>query len=89
MMEFKPLSSGDNRPRLWDFQLDAVKGDGRNTNAATIYATANIVYDPSGMFGDEEFCSITLTRAELVEIVRVLDEDIEKMREYCPNSTFI
>lgn len=86
---YPPLDCGGNRPVTWCFQLDGVEGQELPTNSATIYLRPNLELDESGEHGFEKFATVTLTRAEIAEMLRVLEEDIADMRKYCPNQKFI
>lgn len=87
--EFPPLSFGGNRPVAWYYQLDSVKGQDDVTNSVTIYSRVFMELDESGANGLEKFATVTLTRAEIAEILRTLDEDITDMRTNCPDRTFV
>jgi len=86
---FPPLDFGGNRPVTWHYQLDAVKGQELPTNSVTIFSRVRLEYDESRESGFERFATVTLTRAEIAEILRVLENDIADMRHYCPDRTFI
>lgn len=87
--DFPPLSSGENRPVGWCYQLDTVDGHNLPTNSVTIYSKPKLDHDESGLNGYFKFGVVTLTRAEIKEILRVLEEDIAEMRHYCPGHEFI
>jgi len=86
--DFPPLSSGENRPVGWCYQLDTVDGAKVPTNSVTIYSNPKLDHDESGCNGYFKFGVVTLTRAEVKEILKVLEEDIEEMRHYCPGHEF-
>lgn len=86
--DFPPLIGGDNRPVTWFYQLDTIRGRTVPTNSVTIYSRPVLAMDESGENGYEKFAVVTLTRAEIAKILRVLDEDIAEMRRYCPDREF-
>lgn len=86
---FPPLSNNGNRPVVWEFALDQVIGESATTNAVTIYLEPNKDYDESGRHPGKEFSSVTITRAELREMLNCLDEDIKQMQTHCPNEEFV
>jgi hypothetical protein len=86
---FHPLFTGNNRPVAWYYQLDQVKGEKYSTNSVTIFSRPTSEIDESGENGNEKFTTVTLTRAEIKDILSLLEEDIEKMRKYCPDEKFI
>lgn len=87
--QFPPLSFGCNRPVTWQYQLDSIKGQNDVTNSVTIYSRVYLELDESGQNGLEKFATVTLTRAEIAEILRTLEEDITDMRTHCPDSNFV
>lgn len=86
--EFAPLECGGNRPVTWFYQLDTIKGQ-KSTNSVTILSKPILVVDESGENGNEKFATVTLTRAEVAEILMLLEDDIQKMKKYCPDEEFI
>lgn len=85
---FPPLACGENRPVTWQYQLDRLEGANVSTNSVTILSRPVLDYDWSGEHCGE-FAVVTLTRAEIAEILRVLEDDIAKMRHYCPSEEFV
>lgn len=87
--DFPPLSTGENRPVGWSYQLDTVAGQDVPTNSVTIYSRPALSCGESGENGFFKFGVVTLTRAEIAEILKVLDEDIADMRRHCPDHEFV
>ena len=89
MQKFPPLECGGTaRPVTYSYQLDSVEGESIVTNSISIYSKPCLTIDESGEHGHEEFNVVTLTRAEVANFLRVLEEDIENMRYHCPDSKF-
>jgi hypothetical protein len=88
-VRFPPLVTDGNRPVTWQYQLDDVEGSGDVTNSVCIFSRPSLEIDESGENGLEKFAVVYLTRAEIAEILKVLDEDIEAMRLHCPDSEFV
>lgn len=86
---FPPLMCRGNRPVTWQYQLDTIEGQENPTNSVTIFSRVMMELDESGENGLERFATVTLTRAEIAEILRVLEADITDMRHYCPDRVFI
>ena len=86
---YKPLSTGEGRPMTWCYQLDSFEGPHLMTNSITIFSRPVLDIDESGEHGYELFSSVTLTRAEIAELLDVLEEDIGEMRSACPGETYI
>ena len=87
--EFPPFagSSPPVRPLTWSYELVTVGND--TTNAVKIYFPVNKGnYEVPGYHG-EMLSSVSLTRAEIKEILLVLEDDIAKMRKHCPDSEFV
>lgn len=89
MSDFPPLVTEQNRPVTWQYQLDGVKGEEHATNSVTIFSRPVMALDESGEHGYEKFSVVTLTRAEIAEILQKLEEDIQTMRKHCPDEVFI
>jgi hypothetical protein len=87
-ISFPALCSKDNRPVSWNYGLDTLEDVRITTNVVTILSRPVLDVDESGENGFEKFAVVTLTRAEISEILRVLDEDIAEMRKYCPDHVF-
>ncbi|SEG16375.1 hypothetical protein [Marinobacterium lutimaris] len=88
MSNFPALINGDNRPLLWSYALNQVEGEKLPTNSVTILMEPNTDYDESGEYPGRPLSSVTLTRAELREMLKALDEDIERLRRNCPDIEF-
>jgi hypothetical protein len=89
VMPFPPLTCGGNRPVTWQYQLDGIKGTDEITNSVTIFSRVALEIDESGEHGFEKFAVVYLTRAEIAEILKALDEDIAAMRHHCPDCGFV
>ena len=75
------------RPLEWVFELVTIGG--KKTNAVEIYFPANKGdYEVPGYHG-EILSRVSLTRAEIKEMLNVLEDDISKMRQYCPDTEFV
>lgn len=85
---FPPLHTGENRPVTWQYQLDGVVGSEKETSSVTIFSKQALDLDHSGENGYEKFAVTTLTRAEIAEILKVLDEDIASFKKHCPEGEF-
>ncbi|WP_010322986.1 hypothetical protein [Marinobacterium stanieri] len=86
---FPPLMTGVNRPVLWHYQLDSIDTETLNvTNAVVIYSDIDTEIDPSGQYGNRQFTTVAITRAELREMLKCLDDDIERLKEHCPETQF-
>ena len=86
---FPPLMCCGNRPVTWHYGLDSIEGQENPTNSVTIFSRPMMEFDESGESGLERFATVTLTRAEIAEILRVLEADIADVRHYCPDQVFI
>jgi len=78
---FPPLETGNNRPVTWHYFLDGVVGVEGITNAVQIFSHPVLQIDESGEHGGEMFAVVTLTRAEIKEILECLEEDIKAVAE--------
>lgn len=87
-MEFPELETCENRPVTWQYQLDQIKGREKITNSVTIFSRPVLNIDESGEHGFEEFAVVTLTKAEIAEILKTLEEDIAEMKKHCPDSEY-
>lgn len=89
-LKFPPLECGAGRPVTYSWQLDRAEGtEGPPTNSITILSRPTMDIDWSGEHGREKFATVTLTRAEVAAFLKILEEDIEKMRKHCPDREFI
>jgi len=86
---FPPLEGGGNRPVTWQYELSTFKGSDVVTNAVVIFSRPVLELDESGENGDEKYAVVYLTRGEVAQILATLEEDIAKMRLYCPDREFI
>jgi hypothetical protein len=88
--EFPPLVGGANRPVTWNFGLESIEETGAITNGVEILLKpGRLSVDESGENGYERFASVTLTRAEIAMMLKVLEEDIGEMRRCCPGDVFL
>lgn len=78
----------ENRPVTWCYQCEMVEGHEFMTNSVTIFSKPVLSYDESGENGHEKFAVVTLTRSEIADILKTLEEDIENLRKYCPDTQF-
>ena len=85
---FPPLTCSANRPVTWQYQLDSFKGIDIMTNSVTIFSRPVLEYDESGEH-EGRFAVVTLTRAEIADILTILDEDISDLRRCCPEQFFL
>ena len=85
---YKELETGDNRPMTWAYQLDSLKGSDQVTNTISILSRPVLNIDESGEHGYELFATLSMTRAEIAELLDVLEEDIKEMRAACPKESF-
>jgi hypothetical protein len=79
---YPPLVTDGNRPVTYEWHCDKLKSAEKWTNAVTIYADPNEAYNESGLFDGRRFHSMTITREEIHEMAKNLDEDARKMAEY-------
>ncbi len=86
--DFPPLLNGGNRPVFMDYALDSIEGEVTTTNSMTVYLEPNKDFDMSGRRPGRTFASVTITRAELREMLKCLDDDIAQVRKHCPESQF-
>ena len=86
--DFPELESGENRPVTWEYTLDK-SVTGEMTNVVTIYSNESKSYNESGEYDNQQFSVVTLTRAELKNMLDILDDDIAKMKKHNPEHTFV